>query len=498
MPGGEYASERGRAHRMAGREATRITVGALLYCLAYLAAWLQSIDQWYLPAGLRLACIIFLPRRLWVAPLIGEIAAMTLLQVPYAWQRGIAWTVLSPLRNFPIIAGAALFLGFGGRGRRKSSPEIKDLIGLGLVACLASTVANMSLASALIPGYWKNLDIAKSLIFSLGDYLGIMLIVPACFIWHDRRCFMRMPGLVRDSAITICALLALGLIYLQAMHTDVGGARLCCLAAIIPAIALTVRHGWRGAAIGVTLANAFDAMAMTSPIMLGARDDSMMLVQASVALLGTCLISGGSMISHYYGAARQERLERNEALRVAQRGYSYAEDHLRKLRADMAHLIRRSAVPSLATANGVRVASTASQGFVADLDTIYATNLDSFGLFAALESPSVVDEMTRAGIIYAGHLKGPAHRLPESFQRAAYRIAVDALTHFRIAGARDIRLTVRVSRTGRLRAVIVVSANGITDTTLGQQHLIDAQDRCKAFGALARTRPKRFTAVLQP
>ncbi|MFL8093248.1 MASE1 domain-containing protein, partial [Xanthomonas vasicola] len=51
---------------MAGaRELAEGLLLSLGYCVVYLLVWHLSVDQWYLPAGLRAASLLFMPYRRW-------------------------------------------------------------------------------------------------------------------------------------------------------------------------------------------------------------------------------------------------------------------------------------------------------------------------------------------------------------------------------------------------------------------------------------------------
>ena len=47
---------------------------SVLYCIAYLVLRYYSFDQWFLPAGLRAACLFFMPLRYWPFVFIGDAA----------------------------------------------------------------------------------------------------------------------------------------------------------------------------------------------------------------------------------------------------------------------------------------------------------------------------------------------------------------------------------------------------------------------------------------
>lgn len=55
---------------------------AVVFCLAYIAGRFNSLDQWFLPAGVRVAAFLLLPYRYWPYLLLGDCSAMLLLRVP--------------------------------------------------------------------------------------------------------------------------------------------------------------------------------------------------------------------------------------------------------------------------------------------------------------------------------------------------------------------------------------------------------------------------------
>lgn len=75
------------------RYATRGLLTATAYCLAFQLTWHCSLDQWYLPAGLRIACLLFIPYRLVPWVLLGDVCALLMLRVPAIAGMGVnpAW-----------------------------------------------------------------------------------------------------------------------------------------------------------------------------------------------------------------------------------------------------------------------------------------------------------------------------------------------------------------------------------------------------------------------
>ncbi|MHA7019886.1 MASE1 domain-containing protein [Xanthomonas euvesicatoria] len=102
--------------------ARELAEGLLLslgYCVVYLLVWHLSVDQWYLPAGLRAASLLFMPYRRWPFLLVGDAAAMLWLRVPMLETRDYApiWAYLSPFLLAPAVALAV-------SGIRRHTPDV--------------------------------------------------------------------------------------------------------------------------------------------------------------------------------------------------------------------------------------------------------------------------------------------------------------------------------------------------------------------------------------
>ncbi|WP_192820369.1 MASE1 domain-containing protein, partial [Xanthomonas oryzae] len=58
------------------KSAIRGLLTATAYSIGFHLAWQCSLDQWYLPAGLRIAALLFSPSRLLPWILLGDVAAL--------------------------------------------------------------------------------------------------------------------------------------------------------------------------------------------------------------------------------------------------------------------------------------------------------------------------------------------------------------------------------------------------------------------------------------
>lgn len=157
---------------------------AIGYALAFLLARRFSDDQWFLPAGLRVAALLLLPCRYWGYVLAGEVSALLYLRIPYVGEQGLAWVVITSLTYttwvFPLV------------NKVKQSIEKKStdpIIGV-LVLAAAISIVGTCLSSALMYLLSQHapsrdaITLAHMLKYILGDYLGILLFAPLVILWQ--------------------------------------------------------------------------------------------------------------------------------------------------------------------------------------------------------------------------------------------------------------------------------------------------------------------------
>ena len=65
----------------------------LIYAVACVATRKLSVDQFYLPAGVRVAALLLCPPRLWPYLLLGEYAYFAHLRIPLLEKYGLAWVL---------------------------------------------------------------------------------------------------------------------------------------------------------------------------------------------------------------------------------------------------------------------------------------------------------------------------------------------------------------------------------------------------------------------
>ena len=76
---------------------------ALLYAVAYWATRQLSLDQFYLPAGIRVAAVLLCPPRLWPYLLLGEYAYFAQSRVPMIEKYGLTWVIVASAFLMPAL-----------------------------------------------------------------------------------------------------------------------------------------------------------------------------------------------------------------------------------------------------------------------------------------------------------------------------------------------------------------------------------------------------------
>ncbi|MCW0386281.1 hypothetical protein NB722_000820 [Xanthomonas sacchari] len=135
------------------------------------------MDQWYLPAGLRAATLLFMPYRFWPYLLAGDAAALLTIRVPMV-EGGASplCAYASPFLLMPCVALAV-------HAARRHLPRLLDqehlLLPLSLALALWSTLCNVAM-NVTLKGYTALTPMEALARYWLGDYLGmLMFILPA-------------------------------------------------------------------------------------------------------------------------------------------------------------------------------------------------------------------------------------------------------------------------------------------------------------------------------
>lgn len=277
----------------------RFAAVAGAYAACYELTRYFSFSHWILTAGLRLACLLLVPRRFWPALAIGEalpIAEMALLNSP---RFGYTWAALASIPPILCCMPAIAWLRTRTTLLRTDGQINMGMIMFATLVCATVTAIDNSavLATVVMEDGSRVMPTAPIfLAWVLGAYLGALTLTPAIMAMRER--LAAQPGrvvtwrAVWHSSLTRDALLIVvpSLAVLMVLASQVSDGALQCarIAMAIPVVAMTWRHGWHGTAVGGMFASI--AMASTS---FELQDPAMIQAQTVLAFaISSCLLLG--------------------------------------------------------------------------------------------------------------------------------------------------------------------------------------------------------------
>ncbi|UYK82290.1 MASE1 domain-containing protein [Xanthomonas sacchari] len=460
------------------------------YYLAFRFAWFHSADQFFLPAGLRVACLLFMPYRLWPSILIADAAAVVSFRVPFAAANGFpaSWAYGSAVAFIPTLAAGVLLL-------RKLWPDAHAqerrlpfvLIGLSTWAVLS----NISINAALSGPVERELAAYAYKVIA-GQYLTSLVAVLPVAIWLRRFEFNDWGRVTRGALLGILALLAA---YFGAGLVEETWQRLALLGLmLLPALALAVLHGWRGAAIGVVAANLALGLSIPDTGVLGNRDLVVFVVQQTLAIMGTSLLLVGAAVSMHFDRGRRLAHATREQRMLARADHMYLEQALRDRAEAIAEAQQRISSTHRETVRRLRehghyalamqinAESVASTRIVyQQASDLYPFQLETAGLFAVLRSPEFSSKLSggRAKFRLTGSTSG--HSL--AFQLVAYRCICHAI---KMLPSEEYRINVKAgrSRYGQwlVAAVAPIGGANTTRTKTSRMAQVQLSAKLQAYG----------------
>lgn len=381
--------------------------GAALYAGLFIGAWRLSVDQWYLPAGLRFLALFLLPRH-WVPfAILGDVGAMLALRVPLANQASddefpLAWAYMSPVLLAMGLYGLRAMLRrlFDVADLQKSLPAAALLFAL--CAKTLNVVVNLSLSG---PPFGTNPRQFVSAV--IGDYLGVLVIVLPFGLWLYRGTWLApIKNVAIQSSVMLCLVLGL---YVVVAVTGAQGTVVQLIPLVfmtLPAVYLTLLYGWNGAALGCVIVNLGIALALPRTGIMGAFDGVVLLAQAALCVASIVLLGVGAHItrlSSEFRTAFAELESTSEALTkskgVARNVLDSAEARLRQQALALAAAksnfdgFRHDVVSSLKASGQFEAAFDATvkgRAAIDELmksgDDLYPFDIEHRGLYAVLMS----------------------------------------------------------------------------------------------------------------
>lgn len=500
--------------------------GAGIYCLAYLMLWRVSFDQWYLPAGLRLASLILLPIRYWPYVFLGDAAALLITRVPKAEQYSVQWAFLSPLLLVTVISLVPWYF----RSRLSTDEEIaRNLPLIAFAAGLWSCVVGMTLNFAL-NGPTQLVTTQNFISYTAGNYLGILMALLPCMLWRLRSKWRSNSGAIAQS--TAIAVLMISLLFGAVFVTDTHGTAVQLMPLVfmlLPVVYLTVMHGWPGAAIGTFLISTAVSFALPRTNIAGAFDGVVLLAQIIISVASAGLLTIGNHISSLFDKSASAILSelraiqalrtRNEAddshsknlirtlirstdLRLRENALMIgaARHNLDSYRYDVAQSLKNDgqyerAMEALAT--GMQAAKTIDM----QRDTLYPLEIETHGLYAALMGPAFHDAWRQYARVYQ-NFSGDQHYLSLTLRLAVYRAIFRAMESMQDYAPNEYDIRARVwRRDGRSGATVLITCSATREPEALSQDAQDAFDelRARVFafdGVLKRRHPCRIRFMM--
>jgi two-component system, NarL family, sensor histidine kinase FusK len=447
------------------------------YGLLYVAIHPLSTTHWPIHAGVRLACLLLFPYRFWPALLIGEGVSNFCEVYPCMDSLGLAWVIARSVPPFafvmPIVWWCRTYLP---PLPAKHFIDIRALIvcvvlvsiGGMLYSSLAGFVATPKDGSVAFGIPWI-------ILFFLGPYLAILSITPWVLLisldYQSGHLWRQVKGVVASKlTLDIAMFLVPTLALLE--YLDIQGSKevklVIPMAMFMPLTWLTLKHGWRAAAVGSPMAIACIALPIPLEKFL---DENLFPTAAQVFLVlyVTCLLALGARISAQLMREERGRRSALNVQQLARRSLQIGEQRMRQTSRSLecladtmyithGHLLKqvRRIVPNIESYAFYKQ-TIAAQSHVHRLaESMHPIAWRERGLPAALNE-TIARVLDEAGIAYRCEIVGRGFtRLMPAVLTATYRVACEAIVYVSSRPAcAGVKLVLRGGETNGKRWVVL-------------------------------------------
>lgn len=486
-------------------------VGILVACAYATAFWLAreaSWDQFYLPAGIRVAALLVCRPHWWPYLLIGEYACFGVMRYPLVEQYGLAWVVFGSSLLMPV----SMLLVYA-CGRLSARGQDGWIIPLAGVSAVVVTAMNLSMAYLFWPSPPSNPIGIDTALFVLGDFVGILTVAPLALLWMKRH---ELPSSLHFHSATCISLVALAILGVTSLYVPsdsslVRGSALLLMGA--PAIALTCMHGWPGAAISVPTWSIVARLAFPSYDSVDVFDHAALSLHQTIVIAGAALLAVGARLSRYEQQAQRREADSIRALFHTRSAFISAERDMRTRAFDIRQLEESFDASLCSVAEGLRVdGHEALAGGLLKVTTlhsrkvreqvtmVYPTSLEHVGLYLALQIGGINEVWKSTERVAAHQLLGDPCRLSVDLQLSAYRLIQDAVTLLLQKEPGQIRIRARCGsakgNTGILITVGTVDAGHGLSTCTEDLAVEQLSGRAAAYGGTVGCRGNRIRMLL--
>lgn len=482
---------------------------SVVYCFAYLAAWFSSLDQWFLPAGIRIAGLLLLPIRYWPYLFVGDIAALGLLRAPRAPLDGALWAYASPFLLISMIAVMPAVL------HRRLSTLVAQVRWLPFSAVLLALwgAASNAVVNFVLSGPPVMASLEGFLRVSVGYHLGITLVLLPCLLWMTRQVsWFATRGFRRNAVIAVGIVVALYLTLHFAQDLAVGIRQGLLMLMITPAVGLTLLHGWRGAAFGTWIGNLAVGAILPNFGFEGGHDSGVFIAQQALVITATAVLAiGWAMTRHHQDASRSGVAE-EEARRLARTSFDTTEHILREQLLYMAQMqlmldSERKMLADWLKSQGrfedaMNLNSSGMvhrQAFDEQAMALYPIQLEEGGLFKAVHNQAFSDFWAGDAQVSYG-FRGPVKTLSTGLQLTAYRCICHAMALLSDYNPDEYRINMRAWSARRSRGILlhvgVVPTSQQETSHAGETAQMLLNARIKAHGGLLRRHGHQLSILL--
>jgi two-component system sensor histidine kinase UhpB len=475
---------------------------------------------WQLGRGVMFATLWWFAPRSWgwllLAPLLARVFGTALQHGadPAAWDAAGAWIAAALPRGLFIAVGPMLL-----HQRRVrlmdplTFPSMALLLSAVGLSAVSLSVYEYTLLAPPGPANWPDVIVrvaGSGLLYVVGA-----LMVTTMLAWLASAENRRGSGPILRAVATWLLPCLLVYLLVATLHPHVQLGDLLRRLLAVAVVLFSVRHGWRGGAVAMTL------IALVLALELGLNGGQAPEFTVRLYLMITCVVAllFGATTDDLRQQASQLVVMHQEAERLAQelsvaaRNNLLTEDRERRRLADDLHdefgqtltamqTHLKLATPDLAASGRgdtaqilLRLAGTMRQQISGILESLRPAALDELGLFAAIDRGMVRRLAQDSGLVFETHLEGDARllgRLDPSRRLAAYRMVQEAVTNV-VRHAHATRCVVRIRANRRRRRLWVFievrddGIGGVSDLQIGRG-LIAMRDRIIALGGRLHVR----------
>ncbi|HDS1578760.1 TPA: MASE1 domain-containing protein [Stenotrophomonas maltophilia] len=482
---------------------------AALYAVVCWATWHLSVDQFFLPAGIRVAALLLTPKRMWAYLILGEYAYFAQMRYPMIEDYGMAWVILGSACLIPAVALIVHL-----HDKLMAFTTESWLLSLAASAALVATALKLGLIHMLWPVPPSMPFYTNAMLYVLSDYIAILTIAPLALLWLRRRSHYDWTTWRRRP--TLAALVSLGVLgalLIQLGTQDHSARATLQLLLVLPVIALTCMHGWRGAAVGVPLMNIILSQTMPTTGLPGSFDETTFFTQQIIAITSTALIALGPRITHHYhqhapapmaasrarAFSRSAHLANEQDLRERALGLRQIADDIEEALGETVQQLKADGHDVPAT-DLLRAFSRRSRRFRELTSMVYPTELEHAGLYVALHASGLSETWNASHRMARPLLGGDPCQLSMGLQLAAYRTFAEAVSLLLKEETGQIQISARCGRYKGTRGIVLNVALLDRHRTLAPRTMERAIDRLSArahaYSGSVQCRGHRITMVL--